>query len=70
MSDAEWQILNYMRGDRERSFSRKEIARKAARREVFTENQHWADAPLAALVATGVIERDLDGMYRLLVEEG
>ena len=69
MTEAEFTIINYLRGSPESFFARKEIARRAVRREVYDENQHWADAPLAALLLKGLIEQNESGLYRLKKEQ-
>ncbi len=68
MTDAEQAILTYLGTSPESYFARKEIARRAVRREVFEENQHWVDAPLVALVQKGAIELNPEGLYRLSKE--
>ena len=65
MSDEEQLIVTFLGTSPESFFGRKEIARRAVRRTVYEENQHWADAPLASLVQMGVIEQNKDGLYRL-----
>ena len=64
MSDDELVILNFLKGSRETCFARREIARRANRRSLYEENPHWADAPLASLVAHGFIEIKDDGSYQ------
>lgn len=65
MTDAEQTILNYLASSPESFFARKEIARRAVRRYEYEENQHWADAPLIALVQQGAVELNAEGLYRL-----
>lgn len=64
MTEEEFCILSFLQGSPETAYSRKEIARKAVRRSVYEENQHWIDVPLNSLVAKGAVELD-NGLYRL-----
>ncbi len=66
MTDTELTILNYLLSSPEAWFGRREIARRAVKRSVYEENQHWADAPLAALVANKMVEVNDAGLYRYL----
>ncbi len=65
MTDAEQAILTYLASSPESFFARKEIARRAVRREDYEQNQHWVDAPLIALVQQGMVELNAEGQYRL-----
>jgi hypothetical protein len=65
MSEEELSILNYLRSSPESYFARKEISRRAVRRSVYEENQHWATTALAALLAQGQIEQNDSGLYRI-----
>jgi len=65
MTEAEFTILNYLHSSPETYFARKEIARRAVRRQVYEENQHWADALLAALLLKGLIEQNASELIRL-----
>ncbi len=65
MTEAEFNVFNYLKGMPDARFTRKEIARRAVKRTEFEENPHWADAPLAALVARGIVEIDEQGLYRI-----
>ena len=58
-------ILTYLGASPESFFARKEIARRAVRRQVYEENQHWADAPLASLLLKGFLEQNDQGLYRI-----
>jgi hypothetical protein len=69
MTDEEQLIVTFLNSSPESYFARKEIARKAVRREVYEENQHWADAPLASLLMKGVIEKNDSGQYRTKKDE-
>jgi hypothetical protein len=64
MNDDEQIILNFLRDSRETCFGRREIARRAIRRSDYEEDPHWADAPLAALVAHGFVEINEGGQYQ------
>jgi hypothetical protein len=65
MTQEESAIMDFVNGRPETSFARKEIARKAVRRSDYELNQHWANQPLSALVARGLLEMDDSGFYRL-----
>jgi hypothetical protein len=65
MTNSEHIILDFLRQCPDSKYSRKEISRKAVRREEYEENQHWADAALAALVARGDITLHDNGLYQM-----
>ncbi len=65
MTEDEYSIINFLKQSPDNLFTRREIARKAVKRNVFEENNHWADAPLAALVARREVEQDDAGLYRV-----
>lgn len=65
MTEAEYNIVNFLRASPESYYARKEIARRAVRRQEYEENPHWADAALAGLLLQGVIEQNQSGLYRL-----
>ena len=65
MTSEETSILDYLKGRPESAFAKREIARKAAKRAVYEENPHWADAPLASLVIQKLIEIDENGNYHI-----
>ena len=69
MTEAEHVILDYLQSSPESYFGRREIARKAVRREVYEENPHWADAAFAALLDRKLIEQDSSGLIRLKKNE-
>ena len=69
MTDAEQTILTYLGASPESFFARKEIARRAVRREAYEENQHWVDAPLASLVQQKLVEQNEQGQYRLAKDD-
>lgn len=62
-------VLQYLQGSPETYFARKEIARRAVRRQIFEDNPHWADAAIAALVLRGEIEQNQSGLYRIKQRE-
>jgi hypothetical protein len=70
MTYEELAILNFLKGSPESYLARREIARKALRRNVFEENPHWADAPLASLVDLDLVEQDDSGHYKIKKYEG
>ena len=65
MSYEEMAIVNFLRSCGEVFVARREIARKALKRQVFEENPHWADAPLGGLVDQRIVEQNESGHYRL-----
>jgi hypothetical protein len=65
MTEEQTVIINFLRSSPENYFARREIARRAVKRQVFEENQHWADAPLSLLLTEGQIEQNDAGLYRL-----
>ncbi len=65
MTADEMTIVAFIRGSPESFYARREIARRAVKRQVYEENPHWVDAPLAGLVDRGVIEKNDSGQYRL-----
>ena len=69
MNEAEFTILNFLQSSPETYFARKEIARRAVKRQMYEENQHWADAALAALLLKGMIQQNESGLYRLKKDE-
>ncbi len=69
MTDDELIILAFLQTSPETFFGRREVARKAVRRQVFEQNPHWADAPLASLLAKGAIEQNQSGLYRIKKDE-
>ena len=69
MTEAEFIILNYLQTSPDTWFARREIARRAVKRSVYEENQHWADAALPALVANKLADVNDAGLYRLHKKE-
>lgn len=69
MTDEEQQIMTFLNSSPETYFARREIARRAVRRQVYEENQHWADAPLASLVLKGMVQQNDGGQYRIKKDE-
>jgi hypothetical protein len=65
MTDIEREIVEYLKQNREAFFNRKEISRRARSRSDFEENPHWAAAPLASLVAQGILVQNDSGLYRI-----
>lgn len=64
LSHEEQTIMDLLSGSPETYFARREVARRAVKRTVFEENAHWADAPLASLIAQGVVEVNESGLVR------
>jgi hypothetical protein len=65
MRDDEQLILNFLATSPETFYARKEIARRAVRRQVYEENPHWANAALASLLLAGKLEQNASGLVRL-----
>ena len=59
------EIIQFLKQSPETFFARKEIARKARRRDEYEENPHWIDAPLASLLMQGAIEQNDSAAYRV-----
>ena len=70
MTHEESAIVNFLQGSPDAFLARKEIARKAVRRQVYEENPHWIDAPLAALLNQGLLEQNDSAQYRLRRSDG
>jgi hypothetical protein len=65
MTAAEMQIIEFLKLNPDTFYARKEISRKACRRQDFDEDPHWASAPLSSLVAQGHVEQNTSGHYKL-----
>ena len=65
MTEAEFTIVNFLQSSPETFFARKEITRRAVKRQVYEGNPHWADAALAGLLLKSVIEQNAGELYRL-----
>ncbi len=65
MTQEETAIVLFLKASPEGYFGRKEIARKAVKRSEYEENQHWLDAPLASLLAQGIVEQNDSAQYRI-----
>jgi hypothetical protein len=65
MTYEELAIMNFLRGCGDAFVARREIARKALKRQIFEENPHWADAPLGGLIDQGLLEQNDSGHYRV-----
>jgi ABC-type uncharacterized transport system ATPase subunit len=65
MMHEESAIIIFLEGSPDVFIARKEIARKAQKRQVFEENSHWVDAPLASLLNQGPIEQNDACQYRI-----
>ncbi|MFM2295682.1 MAG: hypothetical protein RLZZ350_2095 [Verrucomicrobiota bacterium] len=62
---AEDDIIEYLKGNPETFFSRKEIAKRACHRSVFDEDPQWCVQPLHLLVERGEVEKSDSGHYRI-----
>ncbi len=69
MTHQEAAIVDFLQGNPEAFVARKEIARRAVRREDYEENPHWVDAPLTSLVSQGIVEQNDSAQYRLRKSE-
>jgi hypothetical protein len=69
MSADELTIVAFLKGSPASYYARREIARRAVKRQVYEENPHWVDAPLRGLVDKGVVEKNDHGLYRLKQED-
>ena len=65
MTSVEMEIIEFLKLNPETYFARKEISRKARRRQDYEEDPHWATAPLNALVGQGHIVQNPSGHYML-----
>jgi len=65
MTTEEQSIIDFLQSCPKSFFGRREIARKAVRRDVFEENQNWANAPLTSLVSQRKVEQNDSGHYRI-----
>lgn len=65
MTAAEMEIIEFLKLNREAFYARKEISRKARRRQEYEEDPHWASAPLNTLVAQGFVVQNDSGHYKL-----
>jgi hypothetical protein len=65
MTEAEMEIIEFLKLNRESFYARKEISRKARRRQEYEEDPQWASAPLNTLVAQGIVDQNDSGHYKL-----
>ena len=65
MTAVEFEIVAFLKQNREAYYNRKEISRKARSRDDYEANPHWAAAPLNSLVTQGVVEQNDSGHYKL-----
>jgi len=65
MTTVEIEIITFLKQCPEAFFARKEISRKARRREEYEEDPNWASAPLHSLVGQGYVVQNDSGHYRL-----
>jgi hypothetical protein len=63
-------IMSFLLGCGDTYATRREIARKALKRQVFEENPHWADAALSGLMDRRQLEQNDSGHYRIKRFEG
>ena len=61
MTTEETVILTFLEESPETWFSRREVARKAVRREEYEENRNWATGAFSSLMARGLIEENEGG---------
>jgi hypothetical protein len=65
MTADEMEIIEFLKLNPECFFARKEIARKAKRRDDYEANPHWTAGPLSSLVALGWVVQNESGHYKL-----
>lgn len=65
MTSEEIEIIEFLKPNPETCYSRKEISRKARRRQEFEENPNWATIPLNSLVNSKHIIQNEQGHYQL-----
>ena len=65
MDTDEREICTYLKSWPGQWVSAREIARRAAGKRRFREDENWAAQPLARLIETGFVESDSTGHYRL-----
>ncbi len=65
MTTVELEIIQYLKQNRDAYFARKEISRRARRKEDYEEDPHWAAAPLSSLVMQGFVVQNQSGHYKL-----
>ncbi len=65
MTTIEMEIIAFLKQNPDAFFARKEISRKARRREDFEEDPHWAAAPLNSLVGQGYVIQNPSGHYAI-----
>jgi DNA-binding IclR family transcriptional regulator len=65
MSTDEAEIMEFLKQCPDALFMRKEISRKAKRREDYEENPNWVSAPLQSLVQQGLVVQEESGHYKL-----
>jgi hypothetical protein len=65
MTDAEREIIEFLKHSPDTWFHRKEISRKARRRSEYEEDPHWANAPLASLVDQKHVLQNDSGLYQI-----
>ena len=69
MTQEESIVMSFLQERPESAFSRAEIARKAMKRSAYEADPHWADAPLASLVAQRLVVVDSGGNYQIYKSE-
>jgi hypothetical protein len=65
MTDAEREIVEYLKQNAEAWFNRKEISRRARGKTEYEEDPHWANAPLASLVDQKIVLQNESGHYQI-----
>lgn len=65
MTTAETEIIAFLKQCPDAFFARKEISRRARRREEYEEDPHWAAAPLNSLVSQGQVIQNPNGHYAI-----
>lgn len=65
MTTEEHEIVAFLKQCPDVFFGRKEISRKARRREEYEENPNWSTAPLHSLLTQGHIIQNPSGQYAI-----
>ena len=63
MTWEEQQVLEFLAGQPDTLFSRREIARKSVKRSFFEENPNWINPVLETLVNKKEVVQDAAGYY-------
>jgi hypothetical protein len=65
MDAAEREIYHYLKTERPKAVSARDINRRIGSKRKFRYNPDWATATLLGMVERGILETDAEGAYRL-----